>query len=98
MKTPLNNAAFTCIIPRFPADIVDYTRLSARMLPPTRLGVVGKILLRPLIWLLKNMSPTLAPPSFDSPLLIAELVLFLRCPFYIDRSVIHVFIQPVMSY
>jgi len=41
-KTPINSAAFACVMLRFPAGIADYTRLSARMLPVVRVGIVGK--------------------------------------------------------
>jgi len=43
-KTPLNGLAFMCVVPRFPAGIVDYSKLSARMLPIIRASVIGEIL------------------------------------------------------
>jgi len=91
-ENTLNNVAFVCIMSRYPTSIADYTRLSAGMLPVFRVGVVGKIILRPLIWLLEIVVPALVLAPFDSPLLIIELVLFLHCPFHVDCGVIYVFV------
>jgi len=49
MKTSVNNAAFVCIVSRFPTSIVDSFMLSARMRLVIRLAVVTEILSWPLI-------------------------------------------------
>jgi len=87
-----------CLMPRFPAGIADDTKSSAGMLPVTRVGVVGNIILQPRIWLLEIVIPALVATLFDSLLLIVELVIFLCCPLHIDCGVIHVFLRGVMPY
>ena len=92
MKTPLNGAALTCVVPRLPAGIANYSKSGDKMLPIIRLGVVGEILSRPLIWLLGMTISMLVLISLDSPMHIVKFIPFLYCPFYIDYSVMHVFI------
>jgi len=63
METLLNSATFACVMPKFFASIADYTKLIAGILPIIRVGLVEKILPRPLVWLLKIVVPV-GPHSF----------------------------------
>ena len=98
METLLNSATFACVMPTFPVGIVDYTRACTEMLSIIRVEVVEKVFQWPVIRLLKVVIPMMVPTSLHSPLLTVEFTLFLGHPFHIDRGVVHVFAQGVVSY
>ena len=91
VETPLNYTTLACVMSKFPICNAYYPRLSHRMLPFIKVGVVRKILLRFLIWLLRIMVPALVPASLYSPLFIIELIPFPHCLFYMGISATHVF-------
>ena len=85
-------------MPGFLAGIADNSKSGARKLSVREISIAGEIFPRLLIGVLGVMAPSLILASLNSPLLIVEFICLFHHPLHVDSSIIHIFIQSVMSH
>jgi len=98
METPFNSAALAGVVLGFPAGITNYHRACTGALQVISVRVVGKYFPWPFMWLFVVAVPAMVPTAFHTPLFIVKFFLLFGRLLHVDRNVIHVLIQGVVSY